>query len=464
VQATPVQTGSALVHAIDVSSHQPRDLSDIIREHGPAHIVVRMYLPEERPPEEHSIAQVESARANGCSVGAYVWAYRSSDPRKTVRDGLALARRCGFVPPVLWIDCEDYLDEDPGPNAAWLREAVDECRREGVRPGIYTGGWWWRDKMGNTTEFADLPLWAAEYSGPQDPSSCTLFGGWTRACGKQWTDNPVDRNVFLDEVCTSGLPMAEEPAEGQDEASPDISRPRIRYDSKIECVFQTGNWQCSAASSAWVLRSVGIDWGQDDVVQWLGGNISPELGLHEGSGRMLAELFRTRGLDADYGPLTWERALALAGRQPFCMSGGAWYHWTAVRGTDGQGLHLANPAPGWRGVSQYLDSDAWNRLGPWNGAWVTVGDGMSAPRQEQVERLRKELAMRTRRDEELISTMGYIHGDVVEALRRAHTGLQMALDAAQKVAPLREDIRNEAFGHLEAIKAATNTLETHTQP
>ena len=89
---------------------------------------------------------------------------------------------------------------------------------------------------------------------------------------------------------------------------------------------------------------------------------------------------------------------------------------------------------------------------------------MSAQQQEAIERLRSELAMRTRRDEELISTMGYIHGDIIAAYRRAEQGLQMALDAAQKVAPLREDIRKEAYGHLEAIKAATNTLETHTRP
>jgi hypothetical protein len=238
----------------------------------------------------------------------------------------------------------------------------------------------------------------------------------------------------------------------------------MAYNRQCPTVPQTGNWQCSAASAAWVLQSLGITWGQDDVVQWLGGHISPALGLHEGSGRMLAELFRARGLDASHGSLTWERALALAGRQPFCMSGGAWYHWTGVRGTDGQGLHLANPEPNWRGVGQYLDRDEWNRWGPWNAAWVTVGDEMNADQQAAIERLRSELAMRTRRDEELISTMGYIHGDVVTAYRRAYQGLQMALDAAQKLAPLREDIRKEAYGHLEAIEAATNTLETHTRP
>src|SRR5215218_1323228 len=119
----------------------------------------------------------------------------------------------------------------------------------------------------------------------------------------------------------------------------------MAYNRQCPTVAQTGNWQCSAASAAWVLQSMGIDWGQDDVVRWLGGHISPALGLHEGSGRMLAELFKAQGLDASYGALTWERALALAGRQPLCMSGGAWYHWTGVRGTGGDGLHLANPAP-----------------------------------------------------------------------------------------------------------------------
>ena len=238
----------------------------------------------------------------------------------------------------------------------------------------------------------------------------------------------------------------------------------IGYDGQCPTVFQTGNWQCSAASTAWVLRSMGIAWGQDDVVQWLGGNISPALGLHEGSGRMLAALLRARGLEAGHGELTWERALAMAGRQPFCMSGGAWYHWTGVRGTDGEGLHLANPAPNWCGVGQYLDYGEWSRLGPWNAAWVVGGDDVSADQQAVIEQLRDELAVRTRRDEELITIMGYVHGDVVAAFERAQAGLRMALDAADAAAPLREDIRKEAYGHLEAIQAATNTLAAHTQP
>ena len=221
-----------LVHGIDVSSYQPRDLSGIIGEHQPAHVVVRMYLPEERPPEEHSRSQVKSARANGCSVGAYVWAYRSLDPYPTIRNAVGLARRCDLEPPVLWIDCESYREggvlKDAGPDAAWLHAAIDECRTLGVTPGIYTGGWWWREYMGNTTEFADLPLWTAHYDEIADLGKVALFGGWTRACGKQYSEKlpdgrGLDRNVFLEEVCMR--PDAEPPTiEALEVAIPDLRR------------------------------------------------------------------------------------------------------------------------------------------------------------------------------------------------------------------------------------------------
>ena len=148
------------------------------------------------------------------------------------------------------------------------------------------------------------------------------------------------------------------------------------YDPNTPTVIQTGKWQCSAASSAWVLRSVGINWGQDDVVDWLGPNIKEADGLQEGSGRMLAALFKERGLQATFGQISWERALAMAGRQPFCMGGGRWNHWTAVRGTDGRRLLLANPSPNWKGVGQELDHEEWIAWGGWNAVWVDVSQSL----------------------------------------------------------------------------------------
>jgi hypothetical protein len=137
-------------------------------------------------------------------------------------------------------------------------------------------------------------------------------------------------------------------------------------------VRQTGPWQCSAASSAWVLQSVGISWGQDDVVNWLGPNINSDSGLQEASGRMLAALFRSHGLDAGFGPISWNEAVERASRQPFCLGGIRWNHWSAVRGTADGRLLLANPAPNWQGVGQEMDQAEWNALGNWNAAWVNV--------------------------------------------------------------------------------------------
>ncbi len=184
------------IHGMDVSSHQPRNLSTLIAQYQVQHVIVRMYLPEETPPEAHSLAQVESARANGCTVGAYCWAYPSLEPRKTVQDAVVLARRCGMdPPPVLWIDCEDYLDVDHGPSVPWLAEAVHEAYRLGVEPGIYTGAWWWVPRTGNSAAFHTLPLWSAEYGTPHDLETWTSYGGWTHLSMKQYQGNPIDLNV-----------------------------------------------------------------------------------------------------------------------------------------------------------------------------------------------------------------------------------------------------------------------------
>jgi hypothetical protein len=202
------------VYALDVSSSQERDLDGIIGMENPlpTHIVVRMYLPGERPPRQYSIDQVNSARAAGCSVGAYLWAYGTFDPRKSVADALALAKGGGMDPPaVLWLDCETYTDGsgdvlDPGPNPEWLRAAVDECTQRGVQAGIYTGHWWWKGYMGDTTEFGNLPLWIAQYDGVPNPTTVNLFGGWRMAYGKQWSASGLDRDAFLPEATIVGPP------------------------------------------------------------------------------------------------------------------------------------------------------------------------------------------------------------------------------------------------------------------
>jgi len=200
---------------MDVSSWQPRDLSELIAEHQPQHVVVRLYLPEEKPSQHHSFAQLVSARLNGCSVGGYVWAYQGLDPAKTIKDAVTLASEASLRfarpsntrfwterrprNPVLWVDCETYKDE-PGPDRHWLTEAWYAADSLGVAMGIYTARWWWQKYVENTHMFWDVPLWLAQYDHDPALSSVLLFGGWERAAGKQWTNTPVDLSTFSHRV------------------------------------------------------------------------------------------------------------------------------------------------------------------------------------------------------------------------------------------------------------------------
>lgn len=197
-----------LVHGLDVSSYQPRDLSALIATHDVEHVVVKCYLPQESPPEAHSIAQIASALENGCTVAGYFWLYQSLPAGQQARDALALIRSCGVEPPVLWIDLEPYTDNTV-PSVGQVQEAVAAIEAEGARPGIYTGAWCW-PRFGHTTAFAHLPLWAAVYAGGRT-LDIPLFGGWNQALGHQYTSTPVDLNVFDESVTGAGEAPTEEP-------------------------------------------------------------------------------------------------------------------------------------------------------------------------------------------------------------------------------------------------------------
>ncbi len=146
---------------------------------------------------------------------------------------------------------------------------------------------------------------------------------------------------------------------------------RSRFDPHTPTVLQTGPWQCSAASTAWVLRSLGYPHSQDDVVALLGPNqIDADVGLHFGDGRGLVALLQGVGLSASNRLLSFDDLLAMAGTRPVAMGGANFYHWVGVRGRDGDTLLLANPGPGWRGIHQTLSRAEFGALGPFAAVWV----------------------------------------------------------------------------------------------
>lgn len=104
----------------------------------------------------------------------------------------------------IWLDCESGFSDNgvqddteaPGITVQYrvmrTREQRFRVETNGLDCGIYTGAFWWPSKMGNTTEFSDLPLWIANYGtndpdNPRSPITEVNFGGWTKVAAHQYS-------------------------------------------------------------------------------------------------------------------------------------------------------------------------------------------------------------------------------------------------------------------------------------
>jgi len=137
-------------------------------------------------------------------------------------------------------------------------------------------------------------------------------------------------------------------------------------------------WDCSAASTAWALRTIGRDYSEQDVIAGLGpSRITPAYGLMDASGAGLVEWLAEIGINADNNPdASWQELIDAAGFQPMVIGGRAWCHWVAVRMGPAPApdripdmLALMNPAPGYQDVYQVLDPDDFDVLGPFSAVW-----------------------------------------------------------------------------------------------
>lgn len=140
-------------------------------------------------------------------------------------------------------------------------------------------------------------------------------------------------------------------------------------------------WDCSAASTAWCLRAIGLDYSEQDVIAGLGsGRISPTLGLLDASGAGLVEYLAEIGVVSENNAAaSWDECVAAGGHQPMVIGGRAWCHWVAVRMAGPAAgyanplpLALMNPADGWMGVGQMLSHAAFDSLGPFSAVWFTA--------------------------------------------------------------------------------------------
>lgn len=184
-----------------MSSHQGLNIGPLIDQYQPDHVITKVYQSIELGGNgaRYSIAQAKTAHDRGLSAGGYVWLYAGSGGAIQVDMALDTAARAGiaFGPTnPLWLDCEDYTD-NTYPSLAVIRAAVARCGQMSIPCGIYTGGWWWKPRTGNSTEFSHLPLWSSNYvnrPGLVEPG----YGGWTleTLAGTQWQGSPIDRSTF----------------------------------------------------------------------------------------------------------------------------------------------------------------------------------------------------------------------------------------------------------------------------
>jgi hypothetical protein len=149
---------------------------------------------------------------------------------------------------------------------------------------------------------------------------------------------------------------------------------------------QVQDWTCSIESAQWLLRSIGRnpDASNPQSDPWLHsqlvpGIVSPAVGLLKGDGSDLAAwLTREYGAEggwvAQFSPVTFDDVAAGAGFNPTIMGGarfGPGGHWIGVRRLLPNGsLEIANPAPGFDGVTTTLTREQWDARGPWNAIWI----------------------------------------------------------------------------------------------
>ena len=105
----------------------------------------------------------------------------------------------GNLPPVL--DLEDAGNLSPSQLALWVRVWLERVELlTGRTPIIYTYGFFWRDSLRNSRQFAAYPLWLASNGVPAP----ARLGGWKSYTFWQYTDSGrmagsshlVDLNVF----------------------------------------------------------------------------------------------------------------------------------------------------------------------------------------------------------------------------------------------------------------------------
>lgn len=118
----------------------------------------------------------------GIIRGAYQFFRASQDPQAQAELFISMVESLGEgdLPPVI-----DVENNDGGQSASKVIAGVSQWIEtvESALPGrqviIYTGTPFWRDTLGNPTQFNTQPLWVAQYANVPGPSIPSAWSVWT---------------------------------------------------------------------------------------------------------------------------------------------------------------------------------------------------------------------------------------------------------------------------------------------
>ena len=280
-----VPVPSWALDGIDAASHQHPGGAAIdwtaVKQSGQSFVFVKA---TEGTSYTNPAFTTDSAKAQqaGLVPGSYHYARPGSrNPRAEARH-YASVLATGVqpsLPPVL--DLEEHGGLNPTELQNWVREWIDEIKTlTGRDPIIYTYYSFWIQRMANTTEFSEYPLWLAYY---RDTLPDNIPGGWDHVTFWQYSGSgrvngvqtQVDLNKYYGDdaalnALASGLPS--NTAAGQASDAMDAMRPAVEGEAEIANKIEHATGVNVPLASDFMMQLLGV----------IGGRVSPDVLLTQG--------------------------------------------------------------------------------------------------------------------------------------------------------------------------------------
>ena len=275
---------------IDVASHQHPGGAAIdwtaVKQSGQSFVFVKA---TEGTSYTNPAFTTDSAKAQqaGLVPGSYHYARPGEgNPRAEARH-YASVLATGVqpsLPPVL--DLEEHGGLNPTQLQNWVREWIDEIKvQTGRDPIIYTYYSFWIQRMANTTEFSEYPLWLAYY---RDTLPDKIPGGWDHVTFWQYSGSgrvngvqtQVDLNKYYGDdaalnALASGMPA--DTAAGQASEAMDPMRPAVEGEAEIANKIEHATGVNVPLASDFMMQLLGV----------IGGRVSPDVLLTQGQKQLL---------------------------------------------------------------------------------------------------------------------------------------------------------------------------------